>query len=62
MSRLVIQTCIELLKIMDSNVVTDKLKVYHILMSNGTFVIYIVNVDCTSDVFRWTLKNSNFVL
>ena len=34
------------IKTMNTNVNADKLKVYHSLMSSGTFVIYIVHPMC----------------
>ena len=34
-------------KIMDNNVVSDKLKVSHTLTSDGTFVVYIAHPMCS---------------
>ena len=39
-------------KIMDNNVVSDKLKVSHSLMSGDTFVVYIVHPMCSDGYIK----------
>ena len=39
-------------KIVDNNVVSDKLKVQHSLRSGGTFVVYIVHPMCSDGYIK----------
>ena len=39
-------------KIMDNNVVSNKLKVSHSLASDGTFVVYIVHPMCSDGYIK----------
>ena len=47
-----IQACMALLKIMDNNVVSDKLKVSHSLTSGGIFVVYIAHPMCSDGYIK----------
>ena len=46
-------------KVMENNVVSDKLKVSHRLTSGGTFVAYIVHPMCSDSVFISKLQSLN---